>query len=183
MEKKLSYNKNYWIFNSRNINKNKRGVSAIIVTVILVALVMTAGAVVWAMVNNLIKGQTEGAESCLNVLNKVTINGLYTCYDKTGNNVHFSINIGDVDIDEVVVVISSAGATKSYTLTNYDQTIPGLGPYPSGSGSVKLPEKNGGKTYIASGFTEGPDSIRIAPIIAGKQCDTSDEMFQIENCI
>ncbi len=42
--------------------ENKRGLSAIVITVILVALVLVAVGVVWAVVNNLIQTGTESSE-------------------------------------------------------------------------------------------------------------------------
>jgi hypothetical protein len=87
-----------------------------------------------------------------------------------------------VDIDKVIVSISSAGTTNSYTLTNEEQTIEGLTPYPSGSGDVVLPDKNGGLTYITDIETK-PDTIRITPVVGGKQCEVSDSLSEIDNCL
>ena len=164
----------------------KKGISGVITAVIMIALVMAAITIVWAIVNKTIRGQMEGAESCFGNYNKVTINEMYTCYDLIEDRVHFSLNIGDIDVDEVIVSISSAGSTNSYTLTNEDGTIEGLGNYPTpdfGNDYIKLPTKNAGKTYIASGFDSEPDLIKIAPVIGGQQCEVSDTLSGIENCL
>ena len=45
-----------------------------------------------------------------------------------------------------------------------------------------LSVKNAGLSYIASGFDEEPDLIRIAPILGGQQCDVSDTVSSITPC-
>lgn len=163
--------------------KNKRGLSTVIATVILIALAMAVVMIVWSVIVPLVKNQLKQTESCFGNFGKITINSRYTCYNFSSNEFQFSINIGDVDVDEVVVSISGEGITKSFRITNEEQAISDLAPYPSGSGNVKLPEKNAGLTYIASGFTDKPDLIQIAPVINGKQCDVSDSLFEIDNCL
>jgi len=161
---------------------SKRGLSTIVTTVILIVIVFVLISILWTTVNNLITKSLEKAESCFGNFEKVTINNKYTCYNHTTNETLFSINIKEIDVDGVLVSISVGGGTKSYTLTNDEQSIPGLGSYPSGSGSVKLPGKNAGLTYIVSDFSERPSSIQIAPIINEKQCEVSDSLFEIGFC-
>ena len=163
--------------------KNKRGLSGVITVVIMIALVMAAAVIVWVVVNNIVKGQLEGVESCFGVYGKVTINNQYTCYDTIGKKFQFSIKIEDIDVDSVLVSISGEGATKSYTIKNVNESISGLGPYPSGSGDVALPGKNSGLTYIESTFITKPDLIQIAPVIDGKQCEASDSLSEIDDCL
>ncbi len=173
MEKKLFYKK--------SPSENK-GLSGVVTAVIMIALVMAAAMIVWGIVNTTIKGQIKGAESCFGNYNKVTINSIYTCYDSTNDKFQFSLNIGDIEVDSVLISVSAGGSTNSYTLTNEEQPITGLGPYPSGEGEVSLPGKNAGLTYIASGFPERPDLMKIAPIINDQQCEVSDTLSEIENC-
>jgi FlaG/FlaF family flagellin (archaellin) len=171
---------------TNRMKKNKRGLSAVIATLILIALTMTVVLVVWGVVVPLVKEQLEETESCFGVFEKVIIDSMYTCYNFSSNRFQFSINIKDVDVDEVVVSISGEGATKSFKITNEQQTIPGLANYGStgfGTDWIKLPEKNAGLTYIASGFPDKPDFIQIAPVINGKQCDVSDSLSNIDNCL
>jgi hypothetical protein len=61
-----------------------------------------------------------------------------------------------------------------------------LKPYRGNYGDgLKLPGKNEGLTYVASGFGTGSniDSIKIAPMIDDEQCSSSDETFKIDNCV
>lgn len=167
----------------RILPNSRKGLSAVITTLILIALTISAIAIVWVTVSNLLTGKLNVAESCMNIFNKVEINELYTCYD--GSNFQFSINIGDINIDEVIVLISGEGKTESYTLNNTEHTIANLANYPFtdfGTGLIKLPEKNSGMTYISNEFSSTPDSVKIMPVIDGNQCEVSDSLLEIYPC-
>jgi hypothetical protein len=164
---------------------NKKGLSAVVITVILIALSIVAIVVVWTFVNSMIKKQISSSESCFGNFDKIKINKQYTCYEKisdTEYKLRFSLSIGDIEVDKVIVSVSSANAIESYEITNEDQQDIGLDTYPSG-GEVKLPAKNAGLTYLATGFTSEIDLIQIAPVIGGNQCEISDSVSYIENCL
>lgn len=179
--------------------KNKKALSTVVSTVLIILLVIVAVTIVWASVKNFIKDQTEKTK-CFDVeaSDKVKINDYYTCYqdvepDGDIDTVTFSIELGDVEIDGLVVSIlfgggTAGGSTKTYTITNTLQTISGLEPYPAGgpTTSVSLPDKNSGKTYVASGFGNGDyeyiDWIKIAPIVDGNQCGPSDQSYEVPDC-
>lgn len=160
--------------------------STIVITVILIALSLAAVAIVWGVVNNLINKQIGNSQACFGNYNKVQINKQYTCYEDLGNgnfNLRFSLIIGDVNVDKIIVSVSSTGAVKSYSITNIPQIIPGLVMY-SGTNpnDIILPGKNSGLTYNATEFNSAIDLIKIAPVIGGNQCEVSDSLSQIEDC-
>ena len=64
-----------------SLMSQRKGLSTVVATVIMIALVMSAIAIVWGVVTNLVEEQLEGADSCISVFDKVEINGRYTCYD------------------------------------------------------------------------------------------------------
>lgn len=163
--------------------KNKKGVSGIVAAVIMIALVMALGVVVWNVVSNLVEEELEEAGSCFDVFDKISINNKYTCWNSTDgvNEILFSVNVGDVDIQEIVVSISAAGETKSYTLS--DTPNDDLVYFPSGDSGVVKPGKNEGLTYITDEFSSAPDSITIYPVAGSKQCDVSDAVSNVESCI
>lgn len=169
-----------WMFKM----KNKKGASEIISTVLLVGLVVVAVVVVGIVIRNIVTSESEKTESCFSNYNEVTINNLYTCYNSS-NFVHISVSVGDLNVDSVLVAISGSGTTKTLEITNETTTISGLTMY-NGSTSVRLPDSNAGLTYIynltAGGFAGCPDKIEIAPVINGKQCETSDTLSEIDNC-
>lgn len=165
--------------------KNHKGLSAVVTTVLLIALSMAAIVLVWVFVNNMVKKQISGSESCYGNYDKVKINGQYTCYERisaTNYKLRFSLMIGDVQVDKVIVSVSSASAVKSYTIVN-GTSIPNLVMYSGTNPSIiLLPGKNAGLTYNATGFSAKIDSIQIAPVIGGSLCEVSDSISDIEDC-
>ncbi|MEK6833698.1 MAG: hypothetical protein AABY32_06655 [Nanoarchaeota archaeon] len=170
------------------IIKNKKSLSTVIATVLLILLVTVATAIVWTFVNNIVSERTEGVQSCFEVESseKVTLNDYYTCYNSTFEEVQFSINIGDAEIDSLVISVLAEGNSRSFILTNTDNTdADGLKPYKGiDTDPVKLPGKNEGRTYTASGFAGATkiDWIKIAPIIEKKQCGLSDATYEVDDC-
>ena len=168
--------------------KEKGGISEVIVTVIMVGLVLAAIAIVWGVVNGLIKGKLKNTESCLGNLGEINIDSQYTCYDTLANPdvFQFSISIGDAEnIQKIIVSISGAGATKSFEL-NASGKVNNLANFEStgyGTDIISIPGKNEGKTYVTNFFASKPDSMKIVPVINGQQCEISDALNEIDNCI
>lgn len=164
--------------------ENKRGLSSIIGTIIMIALVFVVGIIVWAGVNGLIDGKLDGAGSCVDIMEKISLNPEYTC--RTSAVVLFSINKESAAIDSIVVKISGGGTTKSIILnsTDYDVGALNLTDYPLNDGAEKMPENNTGYTYNYSGFATVPSSVsvEIAPVIGSRQCDAVDKIQQIPDC-
>lgn len=166
------------------IKSNKKGVSGIVATVIMIALVIAIGGVVWMVVNNLVSEQLEDAGSCFDIFEKIEINNKYTCWNSTSdaNEFLFSVKVKDIDISKLVVSISGDGTTKSYTLTPEGKSIEGLKTYPDRDDLVKMPGKNEGLTYITTDFSNKPDFIEVSPVVGKKQCDSTDTLNEIDTC-
>ena len=168
-----------------SLMSQRNGLSAVVTTIIMIALVMSVITIVWGVVSNLVEEGLEGSNECVKVFDKVKINSRYTCYDSS-NQYQFSLSIGDIDVDEVLFAIYSGGSTKSFRISNNIEIISGVTNYPNGGSSIVLPKKNGGLTYIFNlnsvGFGSSPDSLEIAPTINGRQCDSSDVLRDIPNC-
>jgi len=165
--------------------KNKRGVSAVVGVVILVLIVLALIAIVWTVVNTLVRDKMDQSESCFGSFGEVTINNAYTCYSNlSGEELQFSISIGDLNVDEVLVSVSEVGLTKNLKIPGtYNYVKPYKGSYGM---EVKLPEINGGLTYIldldGAGFSGKPDSIKLSPTINDNQCGVSDSSNSIDDC-
>ena len=169
----------------KSVFKNKRGLSTVIATVLIILLVVVSVTIVWTFVKNFVTTQTEKT-GCFEIesSDKVTLNGYYTCYNSSNNEVQFSINIKDATIDSLIISITMAGNSRSFGLTNNYTVDPDLRPYAGEFGQpVKLPGRNQGLTYSAKTFVGGKvDSIAIAPVIAGKQCGATDETYDVSDC-
>ncbi len=166
---------------SFKLNK-KKGISGIVETVIMIALAIALISIVWVVVNNLVQGRLGEAESCFGVFDKVTINSRYTCYNSSGDELRFSITLGDIDnVEDILVSISGEGATTSFKIKE-DASTTGLVNYPSRTPATEIPNKNQGRTYIYSPVPDMPDSLEIAPIINGKMCEGPNPVQQFDDC-
>src|SRR5271157_1255960 len=116
-------------------SRNKRGISSIIATLLLIVLTIVLAGIVWSVVNGLVSNKISQSSACFGNFNTINLNGQYSCYDSASNTLHFSLNIGDIAVDGVLVSISSPSQSKSINLTNTPQTIPNLSYY-NGTTSV-----------------------------------------------
>ena len=161
--------------------KQKKGLSAIVTLMILILITLSVGGIIFVAINKTVTKKLGSAESCYNIFEKVKINSEYTCYDSSSNETQFSIDVGEIEFQEILVAISDGDSSKNFKLTNELQTISGLRNF-NGSEQVKAPGKNSGDTYIASNFSESPLEIKIALIINGHACGVSDSLSNIGNC-
>lgn len=160
---------------------NTKGISAVVTMMIMVLLVVVAGGIVWVMVNKTIEGKLDAASSCNNLIGKIEFNSLYTCYDPVNDEVQFSINIKDVEVNEIYVSVADEDSSEVFVITSTSQVVSGLESF-GGSSSVKIPSRNSGDTYIANGFASEPTRIEVAPRINGNLCGISDSISNIGTC-
>ncbi len=166
---------------------SKKGLSTIIVTVLLIGLTVVAVGIVWAVVNNLINERISNTEACFGNFGEVTINPEYTCYkdnpEGQDDEFQFSISIGNIDVESVLVGISTKETSKTYTIPGtYPNEVKKYGTGGAWGEALLLPGKNGGMTYVTKAFTKKPDSVKIIPVINGEQCDVSDVLNEIDLC-
>lgn len=140
---------------------NNKAVSTIVVTVILVALVLVAVGVVWAVISNLIgtgSETTELAGKCLNVEVRATA---VTCAgDPLACSVTFErTGVGNDAIDGVKIKFKNDAGTSSDVID--EDTIENLG------GDI---EKLVGKTVsdIAPGIAATINTIEVTPYFLDK---------------
>lgn len=166
--------------------KNKQGLSTIITTLILVLLVFIAVGIIWGVINNILKEKVDESESCFGNFGKLEINSEYTCYNSSEKVLYFSIERKNFELEKIIVAIYIGQESQIIELLETPSSIFGLTSY-SGSSEVKVPPKNGGSTYKLNltqlGFSREPDSIKISPIVNGNQCETLDELNEIDNCL
>lgn len=165
--------------------ENKRGLSAVIVMVVMIALVLSLMAVVITLTKRTVEEKISQTESCgVEIIDKFLINRAYVCYDSSKQELIFSIDRRDADLDKLLISVSSESESQVFEMRNkVDENFEGkILSYPDRSEIVRLPGKNGGRTYILTGFSEQPTDIQIAPVINGKQCDVTDSVGEIVDC-
>ena len=165
---------------------NKKGVSGIITTVLLIALAFVVVAIVWTIVDNIINKGIGDSNACFGIFDKVSLDSDWTCYNYSSEEFLFKIDIGDLDVDEVLVGVTSEGTSKSFKILKEESQISGLLMYPNRETIIKLPDKDAGLTYILNmaqmGLDGAPTGIQISPIIKGTSCEVSSTIDYIETC-
>ena len=163
----------------------KKGLSAVVATVLLVGLAVILVGILWGVISNLVQTKLEETH-CLDAIGKITFNDLYTCHNRTTGNFQFSINVDDIDLERATVSIYVQGERKSLEITSVNTTVANLKLYNKVYSEVILPIRGGGLTYLynltAAGFSNAPDRVEIAPVLGGDQCDTSDSILEIPYC-
>lgn len=160
--------------------KYKKGLSAVVATLLLVLLSVVAVGIVWGVINNMVKEGLESSEACYDIFGKISINKAYTCWDTSSSEFQFSINREEIDVDKIIVSIAAESATNSYEIPGSDSNMKKYGG--TYGETLALPENNAGLTYVIKGLSEVPDSITIIPVINEEQCDAVDVLYDIENC-
>jgi len=128
---------------------NSKGVSQIIATVIMIALVFAVAAIVFGVITNLVDEQIEGSESCFGNFGKVTIDKRFTCYNDSSNELTFLVEVGGIDIDGILTSVSGKSGAISFEIKN--NTLSFVKTYNGVYGEVlNSPGKNSGKTYIVN---------------------------------
>jgi flagellin-like protein len=159
--------------------ENKKGVSDVVTTVIMIALVLAAATIVWGVVSRLIESQTSEAEACFGNFDKVTLNGVSTCYNAVDKTINIGVDLADIKVDKVVVSVTFASGRKKFEIPGTNPDVKNYnGEYGEELNSIN---ENEGWTYIMK--ADSPlQLIEVAPVINGKQCDVADTITQIGSC-
>lgn len=161
--------------------RGKKALSAVVIMIVLVALTMSIAGVVITLTKKTVEKKISETESCYNILDKVSINSEYVCYNSTSDSIIFAISIGDIKIDELIVAISGEETSKIFNILSAPSEIEGLSVCGSEDLLVKLPQKKAGEMYSGD-INFKPVQIKIAPIINGEACDVTDSLNNIVNC-
>jgi flagellin-like protein len=166
---------------------NKKAISPVIGSVILIVIVIAAGVSVWIFTENLIEDEIDDTSACFNIFEKVKLNDRYTCYNTNSNKLDLSLEVGDVDLEELIIVISGDRKSETIKIEEEDKVISSFYPYGKSNGDkVSLPTENSGETYtlevLERGFSGKPDAIEVYPVIDGTKCEKSDSINEIESC-
>jgi len=162
----------------------KKGVSEVIASVLLIALVMVLSAIIWMVVQNLINPNLEQTSSCFGIFDKVKVGNTYTCYDSSSDELRLSLEVGEVDINAILISITGESATKTLRINDTASAIDGVTNYSSGT-SVQIPGRNSGLTYLIDINTIGvgtPSIVKIAPFVGKELCSVSDSITSIPSC-
>ena len=162
--------------------KRKKGMSEVVTTVLMIGLLLGLVSIVWVTINNLVSKEIKTTQTCFGNFDKLALNEAYTCYNLTTKEFYFSLSVGDIPLDNIIIMIGGEGTTNSINLNSTSSALANVRNYPSNTSGVTAPASNSGKTYIYSGLDVAPDYIRISPVIGGEKCQESDALTNIEAC-
>jgi len=147
---------------------NKKGISAIVATVLIILITVAAVTIIWAAIIPMINNQLQSGTVCLDAVSAVTIKDEgYTCKNTTinsGGTGNFSVkfqvarNAKDFDLAGLQVLVSVGGDTATQTI-DVDSLL-----------------ANGAEVFTVNDSTFNESTqIQIAPIISvGATQETCD---------
>ena len=154
---------------------NKKGISAVVATVLIILITVAAVTIIWAAIIPMINNQLDKGKICFDAISQVSLPDRgYSCVAFDGKNVSLQIKRGPLDFDlaDIQVIFSSAGNSYSYDLTNKVTTL-------SPKGNITFPNVNEERVYVinTSLISGEIENVQIAPVVkVGKSeevCDVS----------
>ncbi|OYT36798.1 hypothetical protein B6U91_00270, partial [Candidatus Pacearchaeota archaeon ex4484_71] len=79
--------------------KSKKALSAIVSTILIIAIVFVAGGIIFGIVKNVVDKNLKKSKSCFNLYDQITLNDEYTCYNSSGQYLEFSIDREEISLD------------------------------------------------------------------------------------
>ncbi|MBI2124437.1 hypothetical protein HYT92_01465 [Candidatus Pacearchaeota archaeon] len=159
-----------------NSMHRKKAVSEVIATVLIILIVITAIAIITPILINFARSKLTQGQSCFDMLGKLSFDDSgYACSNSTGTFV--TINVGDIDIDEIKAVVYKSGSSTPLTIKN--GTAADVEMF-GGNTSIQLPPKGGSLTYAlkCSGCTNAESASLIARA-NGRDCDQATDTTEL----
>ncbi len=166
----------------------KRALSQIVAVVLLISFSVLAFLLISQVVLKLVHSQLDKSKVCSELRNNVLIDRANTCYNTSSGEIQFGIIRKNVDLDSLLVTISGADNSHSFTINETPSTSEDLKPYDSvgssyGTSYFSLPSKNSEKSYIGNVINvKNPYEIDIGPSVKGKFCGIVDSFLEINTC-
>ena len=157
---------------------NKKGISAIVATVLIILITVAAVTIIWAAIIPMINNQLESGTVCLDAVSAVSLKDEgYTCYSTVKNPIDSSVASGGFKKDYynvslhvarnakafklagIQILVSVGGDTTTMTITGDDIVRP-----------------NGADVFVVNGSNfNKATKVQIAPIVkTGAVEDTCD---------
>jgi flagellin-like protein len=136
---------------------NKKGISAIVATVLIILITVAAVTIIWAAIIPMISNQLESGTICLDAVSQVQLpDDGYSCkkYDATTGNYTINLQVShgskSFQLSGLQVLVSEQGASTQQTVTS---NLPGIN------------EDKMISVQYRNSTTAGPDGVSIAPIV------------------
>ena len=143
----------------------KRGISAIVATVLIILITVAASTILWVSVNSFVGDKLTDGTACLAASTGISlVEGGFTCWDATGFNFQLKLESGNVAISSLRVLVfdDALGSTTEILVDNFVM--------PTSVGGTAI------STATLGGITENT-KIQLIPYIGegdgAKACEAS----------
>ncbi len=166
------------------MNKNRKGISPVVATVLIILITVAAVTIIWAAVIPMVRDKLGSSMTCLDAVSQIQLlNGGYTCKASNDNNVSIQIKrlSKPFDLADIQVLISSGGDTTTFRIMDDATTLIPIG------ANIPLPSVNEEKVYIinTSSIVGTINMVQIASIVgvgsSEEICDVSATLV-LQNC-
>jgi flagellin-like protein len=172
----------------------KKAVSALVATVLLILITVAAVGIIWGAIMPMINQATQYGQACMNARLNINTDGGYTCFNGTGTStpgrvlVNIERGAESFDLQGIQISVSGGGSAKVWMVKN-GQTP--LGPAGENGTVTQIPQNGSGllldvpgvneaRTYgITSGLTTASE-VAVAVVVklgqTEKVCDVSSRV-------
>ncbi len=142
----------------RKMKRGKKGVSAVVATVLLVLVTFMAIGLIIGFIIPMVKESLGKGKSCFELRDYVTVvESEYTCYNSTHTKLMIERGMEDYEIKGFVVSILSGGESKRYDVE--EGSVTGIKML-DGSEIIEIPEPGEARTYVFD--TSAEEGVRIS---------------------
>jgi flagellin-like protein len=117
---------------------NKKGISAIVATVLIILITVAAVTIIWAAIIPMISNELDGATECFDASAALSVITDYSCYNESSGNVSVQVAraTGDFTLIGLDVLVSYEGSAETVTY-----------------GENEVPDANGAMVYVITNRT------------------------------
>ncbi|MBM3234039.1 hypothetical protein FJZ19_03005 [Candidatus Pacearchaeota archaeon] len=152
---------------------NKKGISAIIATVLIIMITIAAAAIIGGVIIPWVKNNLCEKKICYDITNSeyITIGEDFTCYSPSNTSIMIKRGAKNIKIDKIIVALTDKnGESKKYEIID-GETFAGVWMYTTGSSTLAIPETGGSKRY---GFDLGNAiEAKIGVVSGDSDCEVT----------
>ena len=161
------------------MRKNKKGVSAIVTTILLILISVVAVGLIAGFMMPMLKESLKGGASCFELIDYVKIaQSQYSCYDSEKTSLQIERGMNNYSIKGIIVSIAKAGESTRYELRD-GKTVNGV-KMKDGSEVIQIPTVGGSRTYVF--LNEGNSETAKLAVITENEKVCEMETFKIPEC-
>jgi len=141
----------------------KRGVSAVIATVLLILLTVAAVALIAGIIIPFVKNELDKSKKCFSINEQISVvQGNFTCYTLSSTKIMIKRTSKDFLLQGFMISISSGGSSKVYKIEDNIKTS-GVKMHDNNE-TLRIPKAGEAETYV---FSLSGNYASISPVIEG----------------